>query len=221
MGQTPLFQVALDCIHFDEAFQIAKLVQEFVDILEIGNVLLKKEGCRIIEHFKKAFPEKLVFVDTKTVDLGKLEAQVMFDAGADIISVCGVASDVTIGFAIQEAHGRQKQVVIDLIGLGDSYRQVKRLSHLQPDYLTVHTGIDERSVENDLFEKIEIISQISPVPLAISGGIELDDIPYLLVFRPTIIIVGSAITKNSAPRETAQRFRETIDTPGFANPYYL
>lgn len=219
MGIPPLFQIALDCIHFDEALRLAKLVQDYADILEVGTVLLKKEGIKIIEQLKKTFPKKLVFVDTKTVDLGKLEAQVMFDAGADIMSVCGLASDVTIEFAIREAHARRKQVAIDLIGLGDSYRQVKRLSHLRPDYLTVHTGIDERTVEDDLFQKVEIISQTSPIPLAISGGIQLDDIPYLLVFHPAIIVVGAAVTKTSAPHETAKHFRESINTPAFASPY--
>lgn len=210
MEPVPLLQIALDCIDFNEALRIAELVHDYADILEIGTLLLKKEGIGIVEHVKRTFPEKLLFVDTKTIDIGKLEAQLMFDAGADIISVCGAASDVTIGFAIYEARSREKQVMIDLIGLGDSYRQVKRLSYLKPDYLTVYTSLDEQISENNLFDKVEIISQISPIPLAISGGIQLDDIPYLLVFQPAIIIVGAAIANTSSPRETAKLFHESI-----------
>jgi 3-hexulose-6-phosphate synthase len=211
----PLLQVALDSINPDENFQMAEYIQDYVDILEIGTILLKKEGIRIVEAMKARYPQKLLFVDTKTVDLGKIEAQVMFEAGADMISVCGLASDATISLAIHEARIRQKKILIDLIGLGDSYRQVKRLTYLQPDYLTVHTGIDERSADNDLFQKVEVISQISPIPLAISGGVQLDDISYLLVFNPAIIIVGSAITTSSQPREAAKKFWERINSLSF------
>ena len=153
MKSKPLLQVALDSINLDEVFQTAELIQDYVDILEIGTILLKKEGIHIIEKMKEIFPQKLIFVDTKTVDLGRIEAQVMFEAGADMMSVCSLASDATISLVIHEARTRQKKVLIDLIGLGDSYRQVKRLTYLQPDYLTVHTGIDERSADNDLFQK--------------------------------------------------------------------
>ncbi|MBD3306011.1 hypothetical protein GF339_06485 [candidate division KSB3 bacterium] len=210
MASPPLLQIALDSIHSHEIFRVADLIREAVDILEVGTVLLKKEGTQVVSALKERFPDKLIFVDTKTLDLGKIEAQVMFEAGADIMSVCGVASDATIGLVLREAHALGKQVMIDLIGLGDCYRQVKRLSALQPDYLTVYTGIDERTTENTLFEKLEIISQISPIPVAVSGGVELDDLPYLLVFRPAIIIVGTAITRASRPDEVAQRFWESI-----------
>jgi 3-hexulose-6-phosphate synthase len=214
----PLLQIALDISNAEEALRIAGEVHEFADIFEIGTVLLKKEGVRIIERIKTAYPDKLVFADTKTVDFGKLEAQIVFKAGADIMSVCGIASDETISYATEEAHAYQKKVLVDLIGLVDSYRQAKRLSYLHPDYLAVHTGIDKRSSNNDLFEKVEVISQISPIPLSISGGILLDDISYLLMFHPAIIVVGASIVQSSKPRELAQRFWKSINTLSFLPP---
>lgn len=172
----------------------------------------------MIERVKTAYPDKLVFVDTKTVDFGRQEAQIVFKAGADIMSVCGVASDETILYAIEEAQAYQKKVLVDLIGLGDSYRQAKRLGYLHPDYLAVHTGIDKRSSNNDLFEKVEIISQISPIPLSVSGGILLDDISYLLMFHPAIIVVGASIVQSSKPRDIAKRFWKSINTLSFLPP---
>ncbi len=215
MDSPPLLQIALDCLNADEALRLAELVQEHVDILEVGTVLLKKEGARIIEQIKKRYPQKLVFADTKTVDMGKTEARIVFESGADMMSVCSFASDETIELAIHEAHASQKKVLIDLIGVGVSYRQVKRLSYLHPDYLAVYSGIDERSTGSDLFEKVELIAQISPLPLAISGGIELDDIAYLLVFHPAILVVGAAITHSPNPREAARRFWKSIHTLSF------
>jgi 3-hexulose-6-phosphate synthase len=215
MESKPLLQIALDTIKLDEALRITDLVQEHVDIIEIGTVLLKKEGVSVIQKIKTTYPEKWVFADTKTIDFGKIEARLAFEAGADMMSVCGIASDTTIDHTLREAHIRQKKVVIDLIGLGNSYRQVKRLSYLHPDYLTIQSRDDERATSNDLFEQVEVISQISPIPLAIAGGVQLDDIPYLLVFNPAIIVVGAAITRTSQPAEVAKRFRQSIETPPF------
>lgn len=209
----PLLQVALDYANTPEVLQIAEAVQEYVDILDIGTLLLKREGVRIITVIKQAFPKKLVFADTKTVDLGQLEAQMVFEAGADMMSVCGAAPDATIELAIREAHLLGKKVLVDLIGTDASYRQIKRLSYVQPDYIIIHSGVDEWHHENTLFEKVEIISQICPIPLAISGGIQLDDIPYLLIFQPAIIVIGTAITTSSQPRQAAKLFWESIHKP--------
>ena len=60
-----------------------------------------------------------------------------------------------------------------------------------------------------------MISHISPLPLAIAGGIQLDDIPYLLVFHPAIIIVGTAITTAPQPQKVAQYFWESIHATSF------
>ena len=108
-----------------------------------------------------------------------------------------------------------KQIVIDMINIEDSYRQVKRFTYLEPDYLAVHTGVDERVRKDDLFEQVEIISRLSPIPLAVSGGIQLDDISYLLLFHPAILMVGSAITQAFSPPEAARLFWKRIHTLSF------
>jgi 3-hexulose-6-phosphate synthase len=209
----PLLQVALDYADTREVLRIAEAVQEYVDILDVGTLLLKREGVQIITTIKQAFPKKLVFADTKTVDLGRLEAQMVFQAGADMMSVCGTAADVTIELAMREARLSGKKVFVDLIGTDASYRQIKRLSYIRPDYIIIHPGVDEWHRENTLFEKVEIISQICPIPLAISGGIQLDDIPYLRVFQPAIIVIGTAITTSSQPHQAAKLFWESIHEP--------
>ncbi len=211
----PFLQIALDLPNMEQALKIAESVEEYADIFEVGSALLKKEGARSIELFKRQFPQKRIFADTKTIDLGRVEAQILFEAGADMMSVCGVASDETIEFAVKEARACGKQIVIDMINIEDSYRQVKRFTYLDPDYLAVHTGVDERVRKDDLFEQVEIISRLSPIPLAVSGGIQLDDISYLLLFHPAILMVGSAITQAFSPPEAARLFWKRIHTLSF------
>lgn len=219
MRSKPLLQVAFDCQDLDEALELADAVLDYADILEIGTALLKKEGVRSLAMFKERFSEKLLFADTKTIDIGKMEARMVFEAGADMMSVCGVASDQTIEAAIHEARNSHKQVMIDMINLSDAYRQVKRLAAFQPDYLAVHTGVDERIKKDDLFEQVEMISRISPVPFAISGGVQLDDVSYLMLFHPSILVVGAAITAAPLPEEAARRFWNRIHTLSFLSSH--
>jgi 3-hexulose-6-phosphate synthase len=219
MFAKPLLQVALDYLDGTNVLYFAESIQEYVDIFDIGTLLLKREGVRIIRRFREAFPDKLIFADTKTLDLGQLEARMVFDAGADMMGVCGAASDRTIELAIKEGRLCEKTVLVDLIGMEASYRQIKRLSYFQPDYLMIHSGVDEWHSENTLFQKVEIIAQICPIPLVLSGGIQLDDIPYLLVFQPAIIVIGSAISMSPDPIETARLFWESVHDP-FPFPKY-
>ena len=50
----------------------------------------------VVKYIKAAYPDKLVFADLKTVDTGELEADLAFNAGADIMTVLGSAGDSTI-----------------------------------------------------------------------------------------------------------------------------
>jgi len=215
----PLLQVAFDYVDGHEMLRLAELVQDSADIFEIGTLLLKREGIGVIAKLKQAFPEKMLFVDTKTVDLGQLETRMIFDAGADMMSVCSAALDLTIELAIREAHALDKRILVELLDTGDFYRQIKRLRYFQPDYVTVYNGIDERPSDDPLgdtlFDKVELLSKISPIPLAVAGGVRLDDIPYLLLFQPAIIIVGTSITSSPDPQHTAHAFLKSLQEPSF------
>lgn len=57
---------------------------------------------------KAAHPNKLVFADLKTADTGALEAEMAFNAGADLVTVMGAVDDATIIGAIEAAKKRVK-----------------------------------------------------------------------------------------------------------------
>ncbi len=45
----------------------------------------------------------MVFADLKTMDAGEPEAEIAFEAGADLVSVLGSADDSTIAGAVKAA----------------------------------------------------------------------------------------------------------------------
>jgi len=172
--------------------------------------LLKSEGLRTVEILKKVFMEKLIFADTKTMDVGELEARMAFDAGADMMSVCSRAPRQTIRTAVEEGRRRGKKVLVDLLGEGDKILAAEDIEGIGPDYFCIHTGIDEQGEGRDPFEVVESFSKKISIPYGIAGGIRLEDIGKIMPFNPSIIIVGGYITKSQNPKEVAKLLHAEI-----------
>lgn len=206
----PLLQVALDCLKIGEALRISSEVEEYVDIIEIGTPLLKSEGLRTIEILKMVFMEKIIFADTKTMDAGNLEAKMAFDAGADIMSVCSVAPEQTVRAAIEESKKRDKKVLVDLLGERDKVLAAERLKGIEPHYFCIHTGIDEQKEGENPFKVLNSFSKKITIPYAVAGGIKPEDISKIMPFNPSIIIVGSYITRSQNPKESARLIQTEI-----------
>ncbi|MFH0809107.1 MAG: 3-hexulose-6-phosphate synthase [Pseudomonadota bacterium] len=207
----PLLQVALDFLDLDRAMACAEAVAGEVDILEVGTPLLKSAGVEAIRRLKARFPRKLVFADTKTMDAGALEAALVFDAGADIFSLCSAASHLTIMAGMREAHARGKLALIDLIGVEDILEAALRLEGLRPDYVCFHMGIDQQEVEGRFSVKgLAMLQRRLALPLVVAGGITPADVPEMISLDPTVIVVGAYITANPDPVQAARQVRQAL-----------
>lgn len=207
-----LLQLALDFLQINEALRVASATLGYVDIIEAGTPLIKSEGIRVVETLKKNFYVKQVFADLKIMDAGALEAKMAFDAGADMISVCVQASVETIIGAIEETRKCNKKVIIDLIGSRDWLLSSKETKHLSPDFFCIHTALDEQKKGKRPFGILEGFVREINLPFCIAGGIKPEDIPFVMPFKPAIIIVGGYITKAERPEEAAKTIKETIDS---------
>ena len=74
-----------------------------------------KEGLKSVQKIKKEYPNQTVLADLKIMDAGLLEAQIGFDAGADIVSVLGLASQKTLTSVKQTAVKNGREVMVDMI----------------------------------------------------------------------------------------------------------
>ncbi len=99
----------------EAALALAEKVADYVDIIELGTPLIKKEGQSVVAAMKKAHPDKLIFADMKIMDTGELEADMAFDAGADIVSVLAVSNDDTIKGAVTSARKHGREVCADTL----------------------------------------------------------------------------------------------------------
>ncbi|MBU2523427.1 MAG: orotidine 5'-phosphate decarboxylase [Nanoarchaeota archaeon] len=204
----PKLQVALDVLTIEKALKIAKQIEKYADILELGTPLLKEQSAdKAIHEFKKSFPKKIILADMKTMDVGKIEAEIAFNAGADMMTVCGAASNETIKDAIKVARRKKKKVVVDLIGIRNKLSRAKEIEKLKPDYICVHTGIDENKPP---FADLQAIRGEIRTPISIAGGLTAKNMPYISNFNPAIVIVGRDITQSKNPRDIAKKIKLSL-----------
>src|SRR3954453_23729127 len=101
-----LLQVALDAISVDDSVSLLPLLLDYVDVVEAGTPMIKREGIQAVFRLRAASPGKLIVADMKTMDAGEYEADLAFDAGADIMTVLACASDATISAVVACAERR-------------------------------------------------------------------------------------------------------------------
>jgi 3-hexulose-6-phosphate synthase len=203
-------QLALDMLDTDEALEIARQTAPWVDIIEIGTPLLKHEGLNVVKRLVSAFPDKTILVDTKTMDVGAYEAEFCFEAGAKIVTVLGVADDNTIAGAVECARRYGGTVVVDLINVPDKALRAQQLEQLGVHITGVHSGIDQQQAGHSPLEDLQLVRRSTHLPVAVAGGINIDNVDAILAEQPDTIIIGGAITGAKNAAEAAQAIRERM-----------
>jgi 3-keto-L-gulonate-6-phosphate decarboxylase len=146
------------------------------------------------------------------MDAGEEEAALALDAGFHIVTVLGVANDRTVSGAVTAARRRGKQVMADMMQVGDMIGRARRLLELGCDYLCVHTAYDLQSSQESPLADLRRLRDVLPEsPLVAAGGIKLETIEAVAALNPAIVVVGGAITRSDHPAEAANRIRERMN----------
>lgn len=210
MGMASKLQVAFDMTDLEQAKQMLLQVKDWLDIVEVGTPLIKSVGIRAIIELRQIAPDKLMCADLKTMDAGELEAELAFHAGADMVTVLGLASDITIRAAVECANKHGKCIVADLIRVPDIKDRVKLLELLGVHYLGVHIGYDDRKQGADPVKELRALAALTDFPVAVAGGIGLSTLGEIADLQPEIIIVGSKIVSADRPAEAAREIYRAL-----------
>jgi 3-hexulose-6-phosphate synthase len=188
-------QLSLDLVDLNEALCYIEETKDSIDIVEVGTPFALKYGVKAITLIKEKYPSKELLADFKIMDGGKYEASIAFDAGADIVTVLGVASDVTIAGAISAARKFQRKIMVDLIGVVEIEKRIPLIEKLGVDYLCVHTAMDSQTGLNiPIIQFITARKIVTTTKLAIAGGLNTRNIGDIVSYKPDIVIVGAGIT---------------------------
>jgi len=208
-------QVALDLTDLDKALRVAdEVIKGGADIVEVGTPLIKKYGILPIKLIKSNYPDVKVLADTKTIDAGVTEANVVFKAGADMMTVLGLADDATLMNALNVARDFGREIVVDLINVT---RVVERTLELYNSGLTsfcFHIGVDVQKARNvnvlTLLREVKKVKESTSIKAFVAGGIKLKDVHYITKASVDVIVVGSAIVRSPDPLDMIKKFKEAL-----------
>ena len=203
-------QVAMDVLTIDDALALAGKVAPHVDIIELGTPLVKSVGLAGITAIKKAHPDKIVFADLKTMDAGELEANIAFEAGADLVTVLGVADDSTIAGAVAAGKAHGKGVVVDLIGVADKAARAIEVIALGAEFVEFHAGLDEQAQPGYDLGSLLVDGKKAGVPFSVAGGVSIATIAGVLAAGASVAVAGGAIYGADDPAAAAAELRAAI-----------
>ncbi len=215
-----LLQVALDR---PEHLALLPGLKDVVDIIEIGTPVLKRFGLSAIATARELCPDVLVMADTKTVDGGKLEADMVFGAGAMFMTVLSSASAATHAAVAQCARDFGASAVLDTITESGKPQLLPPGFRLPDgiDYVALHSPADARVAGDTSLSHIEAVEAMHArgFKVSLAGGIGQDTLADVLRVKPEVLVVGSAITGNENPRKAAEWIRERLVEPGRGWPW--
>lgn len=162
---------------------------------------------------RKAFPDRTILADMKTVDTGAMEVEMAAKAGADVVIVLGSADDSTLLDALRSAHKYGVRLMADLISDPDPAKRAVELEALGVDYVNVHIGIDQQMIGKDPISILKEISQRVKVQLAVAGGLDANSAVQAVKAGAKIVIVGGNITRSDNVTEAARKIRQSVDSP--------
>ena len=211
----PVLQVALDLMHRKRAMEIAKeAVDGGADWIEAGTPLIKSEGVEIIRDLKRAFPGHIIVADMKTMDVGGFEVEIAVKAGADVVSVMGLADDATISESVLAARKYGAKIMVDLMNVPDKLTRAKAAEKLGAGLVCLHVGIDEQMRgETAPIECVRTISAQVGLPLAVAGGITPTRIGELVKAGASVLIVGGSIIKNENVEGATRTLKQALLDP--------
>jgi 3-hexulose-6-phosphate synthase len=165
----------------------------------------------------------LVLADTKTVDGGRLEAEMVFGAGAAFMTVLSSASSATHEAVGQVAAAFGATVVVDTI-TESGKKELLPENVAFPEsfaYVGIHRPSDAHISGIPSSAHIDAVAQLHRrgFRVALAGGIGRETMDAVLVVEPEILIVGSAITGSERPEETAKWIRGKLLNPGRGWPW--
>jgi bifunctional enzyme Fae/Hps len=234
LWRPPYLQIALDHPSLSHHKKVVDTIPKSDRIiLEIGTPFLKKYGMEAIEEIREVRPKKYIVADLKTLDVGKLEVDDAFEAGADGVVCSGLASTASIDKFLLEAERMGIDGFVDMMEVADPVAKLKKLNQI-PRVVILHRGIDaeQSTVEGgsdqaqkqkwgfvpkikELYADKKLESGRDRVLVAVAGGIVPETANEALSMGADILIVGRFITSSKDIRNSVRRIVNLL--PGYSD----
>ncbi len=209
----PIIQISLDLTNKEEALEVAQAaVDAGVDWLEAGTPLILAEGLHGIRALRHQFPDVPIVADLKTMDGAGLEAEMMFQAGANFVVVMGQAHDASIIEQVKMAAKYSGKVMCDVMLCSNKPARAKHAEELGVDYIIVHTGFDERNMIAGLspLNDLQPILDAVKIPVQAVGGLSIDQAIQTVEMGAEIVVFGAPLVISGTAFKPADPDFESI-----------
>ncbi|MBN1244649.1 bifunctional 5,6,7,8-tetrahydromethanopterin hydro-lyase/3-hexulose-6-phosphate synthase [Candidatus Bathyarchaeota archaeon] len=211
LWRPPYLQISLDAPSLEGAKKvISQLPGSDRLIIEVGTPLIKRYGTRVISDLRQVAKDAFMVADLKTLDVGKVEADIAYEDTADAVVAAGLAPPETLNAFVHEAKRLGIYAVIDMLNVEDVLGKLKSLKDF-PDIVILHRGIDQESGRTCGLERIQMIRKAFPGKkflIAVAGGIVPETAKEALEQGADILIVGRYVTQSRDIERAARDFLE-------------
>ena len=208
----PLLQIALDDLSLEDAYRsLSGGVDEIVDIVECGTILIGSEGRKVVSIMREKYPDKLLVADFKIADSGKVMAGMLLDGKPDFLTVICSANQKTKKAIVDEIKNQNlnTEVQIELYG-NWTFDDIHTWKAIGINHVVLHHSVDEKGPWTD--EEIAIAKKLcdTNINVTVTGGIDLDSIELFKGLPIFCIIAGRSIRKAENPAKAAKAMKDKI-----------
>lgn len=208
----PLLQIALDNLTVEDAIASARSASEYIDVIEVGTILLASEGKRAIKEIRKAFPDKIIVADGKIADAGKVFAKMFFENGADYTTAICASENATMKELVSysKEFGANKEVQVEMT-TNFTWEQVDSWKESGVPQVVWHRARDAQATGVKWGQKdIDTVKRLSEMgfKVTVTGGVEVADIKLFKDIPIFIFIAGRSIRDAKDPKAAAKEFKD-------------
>ncbi len=211
LWRPPYLQIALDAPSLEGAKKVLEqLPGSDRIIIEVGTPLIKRYGTRVISDLRQVAKDKFMIADLKTLDVGKVEADIAYEDTADAVVAAGLAPPETLDATIHEAKRLGIYGIVDMLNVENVLEKLQSLKEF-PDVIILHRGIDQETGRSCGLERIQIIRKAFPNKkflIAVAGGIVPETAKEALEKGADILIVGRYVTQSRDIERSVRDFLE-------------
>lgn len=208
----PLLQIALDNLTVESAIEsLQGGVDEVVDIIECGTILIGSEGRRVINLFRTLYLEKILCADFKIADSGSVMGGMILDGKPDLMTVICAAHPMTMKAVKDEIEKRNMQTEIQIELYGDwTFEQVQTWKEMGIEHVILHHSRDIKGGWSE--EEVEVAKKLceAGMKVTVTGSIGYDDIELFKGLPIYCIICGRSIRDAASPKEEALRMKQKL-----------
>lgn len=209
----PLLQIALDNLSIEDALRVlGGGLDESVDIIEVGTLLLLGEGLRAVDILRTIYPQKLLVADFKCI--APHFGTEILKHDPDFVTVLSGAEAQVPKLISEEAlnRGKGQQVQIELYNQFPSPQDVHAwqqmgISHIIYSRPRSRKGNWNTEDTKEIHELCEL-----GVSVTVTGGVTFEDLDILKGLPVFAIICGRSVRNAPDPVAEARRVKAKIDS---------